>query len=270
LRFSRRTLAAGSFLLHKQGGIMDRYFRKETVPERAGASPPSEAWLFAQAVLGNPVPSASAAEADARAKREQFEFLAAIAPERARELRGQLSEEAESTAQREQLEWLAAISPRHESQLRSLLRTEAEVSESQEHLSWPAESSDVQEAQWDPAKHPKGGIPRNRGWWSPTGGSGAEASPFKTASLKAPDTAAIWKGALIAARGQGRPSALLELEREESDYNSGGSHPEIHDWVALGGYAAARRAQCFSTHPHWQGWKIRSYQRHGAVRQRLQ
>jgi DNA-directed RNA polymerase subunit F len=196
-------------LLHKQGGFMDRYFRKETA-ERAGASSPSEAWLFAQALLDKPVPSASAAEADARAKREHFEFLAAIAPERARELRGQLSEEADATAQREQLEWLAAISPSHESQLRSLLRTEAEA---QEHLNWPADDSNAQEAQWDSAKHPKGGFPENRGWWSPTSGSGnAERAPsFLDAVIQRNRTVADLSG--VVTPGMIRSSRLaIELQ----------------------------------------------------------
>jgi hypothetical protein len=126
LRFSRRTLAAGSFLLHKRGGFMDRYFRNESAPEGPDGSPPSEAWLFAQAVLGNPVPSDSEAEAEARAKREQYEFLEQIAPERARELRGQLCEEAEARANREQLEFLEQIAPERARELRGRLSEEAD------------------------------------------------------------------------------------------------------------------------------------------------
>ena len=109
---------------------MDRNFRKESAPHGADASPPSEAWLFAQALLGKPVPSASRAQADARARREHLEWLAQISPEDARRVRGQLSEEAEAKAQRELLEWLADISPEHEVKLRSLQRAEAEARES--------------------------------------------------------------------------------------------------------------------------------------------
>jgi DNA-directed RNA polymerase subunit F len=185
---------------------MDRYFRKETA-ERAGASPPSEAWLFAQALLDKPVPSASAAEADARAKREQFEWLAAIAPERARELRGQLSEEADAKAQREQLEWLAAISPRHESQLRSLWRTEAERSEPQERWQRPADGSNLYEAQWDSAKHPRGGYPQNRGQWSPAAGSGSAGQPTSKPDRPGAD------GQPKAVGQPGVPPLMLELAR---------------------------------------------------------
>jgi hypothetical protein len=191
---------------------MDRYFRKETAREGASASPPSAAWLFAQAVLDKPLPSASAAEADARAKREQYEFLAAIWPERARELRGQLCPEADARANRELLEFLeqiaperahelrdrlseqadpraereyleqpAWISPRHESLLRSRLRTVAERSESQARWQWPADGSTLHEGQWDSDKHPRGGYTQNRGWWSPMGGSaGANRSTSLT------------------------------------------------------------------------------------------
>jgi len=126
----------------------------------------------------------------------------------------------------------------------------------------------VREGVWDPAKHPRGAFPQNRGWYSPTGGAGgvnntfiphklppkrdrgtsddasgstdgkllnqrtpfvgraqpvnpqaqagsgetghAPASPLKTVSLAAPDTPAIWKGAVIAAGALGLPSALLD------------------------------------------------------------
>ena len=76
---------------------MDRYFRKRN-DQGAGASPPSEAWLFAQALLGKPVPSVSRAEADARAKREQLEWLAKISPEHESRLRRSLSEQADAAA----------------------------------------------------------------------------------------------------------------------------------------------------------------------------
>lgn len=76
-------------------------------------SPPSEAWLFAQAVLGQPVgPSAAQAEAEMAAW--------------------------------EHRQWLAAVAP-------------------------------MLEGRWDPAKHPRGAYPQNRGWFSPTQGSSATA-----------------------------------------------------------------------------------------------
>jgi hypothetical protein len=92
------------------------------------------------------------------------------------------------------LEWLATISPEHESKLRSLLRAETESRETHEQLEWLATISTVHEAQWDAAQHPRGGYPQNRGWFSPTGGSGGgqpplgAAAPIRTASYR-PDRA---------------------------------------------------------------------------------
>jgi DNA-directed RNA polymerase subunit F len=151
---------------------MERNFRK-TPAAGAGASPPSEAWLFAQAVLGKPVPSPFRAEADARARREHLEWLAQISPEDARRVRGQLSEEADAKAQRKHLEWLAEISPEHEVKLRALQRAEAEASDAREHWEWLAEVSTVQEGTWDPSQHPRAskGQP-DGGQWVATGGSG--------------------------------------------------------------------------------------------------
>ncbi len=162
---------------------MDRNFRKEAGVEGAGASPPSEAWLFAQALLGKPVPSPCVAEADARAEREHLAWLASISPQHERQLRSLLSKEAEARAQRELLEWLATISPRHESQLRSLLVSEAQVRDAQERMQWLAEGSHAQEAQWDPSKHPHGAFPQNRGWWSPTGGAGGSGGGKQSPSF---------------------------------------------------------------------------------------
>ena len=62
-----------------------------------------------------------------------------------------------------QLEWLATFSPQHEEQLRRLRREEAKAREKQEHLAWLASISAVNEAEWDPAKHPRGGFSQNRG-----------------------------------------------------------------------------------------------------------
>ncbi len=199
---------------------MDRKFHKGPAPDGAGASPPSAAWLFAQALLGKPVPSPFRAEADARARREHLEWLAQISPEDARRVRGQLSEGTDAKAQRKHLEWLAAISPEHEVKRRGLLRAEAEARETREHWEWLAEVSTVHEGNWDPSQHPR--APKGQpdgGQWVVTGGSGGGSggreqsparSPFQTVSLRAPDTAAIWKGAVIAARGRGLPTSILD------------------------------------------------------------
>jgi hypothetical protein len=116
---------------------------------------------FAQAILGRPVPSRN--------------------PEvRAREKLAQL-------------EWLATFSPRHEEELRRLRREEAQAREKQEHLAWLASISAVSEAEWDPAKHPRGGFAQNRGWFSTTsgagGGSGDAGESYSFGGRKGPSIA---------------------------------------------------------------------------------
>jgi hypothetical protein len=139
------------------------------------ATLPSDAWLFAQALLGKTVPSALSAAADERAKREQLAWLAKISSEHESQLRRSVSEQSNATAERERLEWLAKISARHESQLLRLLATEAEAREAQERFEWLVEGSTLHEAQWDPAKHPRRGGAPNAGWFATTGGTGGTA-----------------------------------------------------------------------------------------------
>ncbi len=160
---------------------MDQSFRKQLAPKGAGASPPSEARLFAQALLGKPVASPFRAEADARAKREQLEWLAQFSTEHESQLRSLLRQEAEARRKREQLAWLAQISTEHERKLRRLLGEEAEARERHERSKRLAEAWTVQEAQWDPADHPRKGYPPDGGQWVKKGGaggpSGTETSP---------------------------------------------------------------------------------------------
>jgi hypothetical protein len=150
---------------------MDRNFTKNNA-DGPGASPPSEAWLFAQALLGKPVPSPSRERTEARASREQLEWLAQISDRHAAQLRALQSAEAEARRQREQLEWLAGISPKHESQLRRLLASEAQARDAQARFERFVEGSNLQEALWDPSKHPRRGGPPNAGWFATTGGGG--------------------------------------------------------------------------------------------------
>jgi DNA-directed RNA polymerase subunit F len=211
---------------------MDRNFRKVAGVAGAGASPPSEAWLFAQALLGKPVPSASRAAADARANREHLEWLASISPEHERRLHCQLSEEADARAQREQLEWLATISPRHESQLRRLLASEAEAAEAQERAQWLAEGSQLQEAQWNAAKHPRGAFPQNRGWWSPTGGAGGSSDAARSSSFF---DAVIRRNQAVADLTGGTTPGMARSSRLAADLESAARLPgEVASAAAAG------------------------------------
>ncbi len=143
--------------------------------EGASGSRPSEAWLVAQQLLGKPIPNPAAAAAEARRQREQLEWLAQISTRHEAELRRLRSEEAEARRNREQLEWLAQISTRHERELRNLRRAEADARQAAARSQAFLESLGVQEAEWDPAKHPRGAFTQNPGWFSPTGGAGTTA-----------------------------------------------------------------------------------------------
>lgn len=149
-------------------------------------SPPSEAWLFAQAILGKPIPRIVNPRMEARVKREQLERLAHISPSNAEELRRMQSAEAEARRQRELLEWCAQISAECETKLRALQREEAEWREGWQRAEQFTEM--LLEGDWDPSQHPRGAFPQNHGWWSPTSGSGggrsspSAAPSFRTAS----------------------------------------------------------------------------------------
>jgi hypothetical protein len=149
---------------------MDRSFRKRT-GEGPGTSPPSEAWLFAQAMLGKLTPDQATVDQRALAVREQLEWQAAISTEHDAQLRTIQRAETEARREREQLEWLASISTEHDAKLRALLRDEADARHAQQRLEGFVEGSSVQEQTWDPDKHPRGGYPQNHGWWSPADGS---------------------------------------------------------------------------------------------------
>jgi hypothetical protein len=105
---------------------MDRNSRKRRSPETTPAVP-TEAWLFAQQLLGNPIPNPAAATAEASRQREQLEWLASISTRHEAELRRVQSEEAQARHERELLEFLAAISTEHEIKLRHILEEEAET-----------------------------------------------------------------------------------------------------------------------------------------------
>lgn len=107
---------------------MHRNPRKQPADGSDG-SPSSEAWLFAQAILGKPIRRIVSPETKARADREELERLAQFSSRHAEELRGLHAAEAEARHDREILEWAAGISTRAEEKLRALQRKEAESRE---------------------------------------------------------------------------------------------------------------------------------------------
>ncbi|MGD9721838.1 MAG: hypothetical protein AB7O59_11040 [Pirellulales bacterium] len=146
---------------------------------RGSEQPPDEAWLFAQALLGRPIPSPSAARAEGRAKREQLAWLASVSTDHERQLRTQLSRRSAAVEERERLEWLASFSPRHERELRRMQAAEAEVRTARVRYEQLFEDLCVQEADWDPSKHPRLGGPPNAGWFATTGTSSSAGDQFR-------------------------------------------------------------------------------------------
>jgi hypothetical protein len=98
--------AEGLSFSHTQGGFMHRNLPKQP-DDASDGLPPSEAWLFAQAISGKPIPRIVSPEAKARAKREELERLAQLSSRHAEELRGLQAAEAEARHDREILEWAA-------------------------------------------------------------------------------------------------------------------------------------------------------------------
>jgi hypothetical protein len=116
----------------------------------------NESWLFAQALLGNPIPRSREPGTNTNEDPEYREFLAAITTGRA----------TSRTSEQEHREWLQAISTSHERSSEDL----------QETKDWVASITTTYEGEWDPAKHPRGGFPENPGWFSPSGGGGQAPS----------------------------------------------------------------------------------------------
>ena len=140
---------------------MDRSARRPCAPASV-TWPPSESWLFAQEMLGHPIPNPYAAALRAQAEREQLEWLAEISDAHAEQLGKLRSAEAAARRQRELLEWLATISDEHSAKLRRILREEADAREAQRRWEQYYERQFLEEA-WDPAKHPRLGTSPNAG-----------------------------------------------------------------------------------------------------------
>jgi len=124
-------------------------------------SPLSDAQLFAHAVLGMPLKNANA-------ERELLEFAAAISTQHSDQL---------LRARRPQGPIAAGASPQSEVQQFAdalLGHPASDVAHRQELLEFVAAITTVHEAQWDSEKHPRGGYPQNRGWFSPADGANGQ------------------------------------------------------------------------------------------------
>lgn len=118
-------------------------------------SPPSETWLFAQLLLGKPIPRIVSPEARARARREELERLAMYSSRQADELRQLDVAEAKARHDREILEWAAGISTRAQEQLRNSQRNEAEEREAWRRAGHFCESYCAGLIEWNETDHPR-------------------------------------------------------------------------------------------------------------------
>ncbi len=149
---------------------MDRYKKTRDV---AGVSQPSEGWLFAQAILGRPIPRMMPPEAQAKAQREELGRLARFSYRQAKELRELQSAEANARRDRELLEWAAQISAEAEDKLRAIQQIEARDSRTWHAIERFTESDSLV-VEWNEADHPRApkGTPIGGQWINKGGGGG--------------------------------------------------------------------------------------------------
>ena len=157
----------------------------------ASSSPPSEAWLFAQAVLGKPIPPIASPEARAKAEREELERLAPFSFRHAHDLSRLQLAEAEARRQRESLEWAVQVCTRAESKLRALQGREAAERESWRRAQRFYESNLANLIEWNEADHPRKqkGSPEGGQWITKDGGAGSTPSSSISDDDRSTDTA---------------------------------------------------------------------------------
>ncbi len=152
---------------------MDRYAKATDV---ADDLPPSEAWLFAQAILGRPIPRVIRPEAKAKTQREELGRLARFSYRHAEELRRLQSTEANARRDRELLEWTAQFSAEAQDKFHVIQQIEAQESRAS-HANERFAESDSHVIKWNEADHPR--APKGTlkgGQWVPKGGGGGGTS----------------------------------------------------------------------------------------------
>ena len=141
----------------------------------ADETAPTEAWLFARLIRGEPIPPIINPEARARAKREELERLAQFSSRHAEQLSRIKIAEAEARRERESLEWAARISTRAEEKLRALQQREAEEREAWRRAEAFYERYVANVTEWNPDQpRVPPGSPQG-GQWSKGGGVGVSA-----------------------------------------------------------------------------------------------
>src|SRR5690606_34742731 len=104
---------------------------------------------------------------------EQMAWLAMVSSTHARKRRAARERARLAEEERAQLQWLASFSAYHEGELRRQLMWE---SDPRARFERPNEPFFFQEADWDPAKHPRRAAPPNAGWFATTSGAGGAGS----------------------------------------------------------------------------------------------
>jgi hypothetical protein len=160
------------------------------VGDGSDGSAPSESWLFAQMILGNPIPRIVNPEVSARREREELEQLARSSPAHADKLRRLRATEADGRREREVLEWAAKFSADAAAGLQKLLWQEAEEREAWRRAEQFYEAYLAEGPKWVEGDHPRQpkGAPEGGQWVSKTGRSGAAKSsaPAKVQAAAAP------------------------------------------------------------------------------------
>lgn len=122
---------------------------------------------FVRAIQGESTSSAENSGVKALTERQELERLARFSSRHADGLRSLKVAESDTRRDRQRLGWCAQFSTESEAKLRNLL-----IEETGKHRGpRPAEQfTKTLRETWDASKHPRGGYPENRGWWSPAGG----------------------------------------------------------------------------------------------------
>jgi hypothetical protein len=150
----------------------------------------SKAWLFAQELLGNPIPDPQVAARKETEERAKLAWLATISPRHAEELRRLENQDAEARRKRESLIWAAGICDNAAAKLRIVLREEAEAGQADLSSSEALPESQLL-SEWDPGQpRVPAGTPDGGRWLSSGGGAGGAARSSSEASRRYFGTAA--------------------------------------------------------------------------------
>ncbi len=140
-------------------------------------SGPTRAWLFAQAVLGRPIPNPREQEECHASDQAQLRWVEAIS---GRSSSRTVEVEPPGSNGDQQGEFRRRLAARSEATERVNRHGAQDARQYWELL---YEASRLEEA-WDPSKHPRAGGPPNAGWWAKTGGGEGPISAGPTSSAR--------------------------------------------------------------------------------------